>query len=179
MNTVRTIVAGSLLALSAAAHAGVGINASGNASGNLFYGGSMGASFGDVDYIDIAPMVGMHVSPELSVGVSLLYRHVNDSRGEKTRKTNDYGTTLFARYHVTPTIFLEGDYEYLDHEFYLSDGSKDRKQFNSALAGGGIVSPLGPNVSSYFSVLYNFNWDQSDSPYSDPWTIRFGVGVGF
>lgn len=161
------------------AAAGVGINAGGNAGSNIFYGGSVGASFGDVDYIDIAPMVGMHLTPQLSTGVSLLYRHVSDSRGETKRSTNDYGSTLFARYHFLPSIFFEADYEYLDHEFYLGDSSKDRKQFNSLLAGGGITSSLGGNVSSYLSVLYNFDWDQEDSPYADPWTVRFGVGVGF
>jgi len=124
-------------------------------------------------------MIGMHVTPSLSAGVSVLYRHVNDSRGVKTLKTNDYGTTLFARYHIAPSLFLEANYEYLDHEFFRADLTKDRKQFNSFLAGGGIQSSLGGRVSSYMSVLYNFSYDEDDSPYADPWTIRFGVGVGF
>ncbi len=173
------VLSAMLLALSGVASAGVGINAGSNAAGDIFYGGSLGASFGEVDYIDVAPMVGLHVTPELSVGVSLLYRHVNDSRGSKTLKTNDYGGTLFARYHFVPSIFLEADYEYLDHEFYRSDLTKDRKQFDSVLAGGGITSSLGGNVSSYLSVLYNFSYDEADSPYADPWTVRFGIGVGF
>ncbi len=175
----RIVAVAALMALPQMVGAGVGINASGNAAGNLFYGGSLGASFGDVDYIDIAPMVGMHLTPALSAGISFLYRHVNDSRGTTTLKTNDYGTTLFSRYHFGPSFFLEADYEYLDHEFFRPDLTKDRKQFNSVLAGGGVTSSLGGRVSSYFSVLYNFSWDQDDSPYADPWTIRFGVGVGF
>ncbi len=168
-----------LLALPLGAVAGVGINAGSNTSGGVFYGGGIGASFGDVDYIDISPMIGMHLSDNVSAGVSFLYRHVNDSRGVKTLKTNDYGSTIFARYHIAPSIFLEADYEYLDHEFFRPDLTKDRKQFNSVLAGGGVTSSLGGRVSSYFSVLYNFSWDQDESPYADPWTIRFGVGVGF
>ena len=175
----KGILPAMLLALSGIANAGVGIGASSNIAGNIFYGGSLGASFGDVDYIDVAPMVGLHLTPELSTGVSLLYRHVSDSRGSKTLKTNDYGGTLFARYHFIPTVFVEADYEYLDHEFYRSDSTKDRKQFNSVLAGGGIISPMGGNVSSYLSVLYNFSYDQADSPYADPWTVHFGIGVGF
>ena len=178
MNTKVTATIALLLSTGVST-AGVGINAGSNAAGGLFYGGSLGASFGDVDYIDIAPMAGMHLSPELSVGVSLLYRHVNDSRGSKTLKTNDYGSTIFARYHIVPSVFLEADYEYLDHEFYRSDLTKDRKQFNSVLAGGGMTSSLGGNVSSYVSVLYNFSYDEADSPYSDPWTVRFGISVGF
>ena len=169
----------SALLLPLPAGAGVGINAGSSAAGGVFYGGGIGASFGDVDYIDIAPMVGMHLTDNLSAGVSFLYRHVNDNRGAKTLKTNDYGSTVFARYHIGPSLFLEADYEYLDHEFFRADLSKDRKQFNSVLAGGGVTSSLGSSVSTYLAVLYNFSWDQADSPYADPWMVRFGVGVGF
>lgn len=176
---LRMLAVVALTALPPVVGAGGGINASSNAAGNVFYGGSLGASFGDVDYIDVAPMVGIFLTPQLSGGVSFLYRHVNDSRGAKTLNTNDYGATLFSRYHVGPSLFLEADYEYLDHEFFRPDLTKDRKQFNSVLAGGGVTSSLGGRVSSYFSVLYNFSWDQDDSPYADPWTIRLGVGVGF
>lgn len=174
--TKLLMISAMLLPLSA--NAAVGINASSGSAG-MFYGGSLGASFGDVDYIDVAPMVGIHITPSLSTGVSFLYRHVNDSRGVKTLKTNDYGSTLFARYRFAPTLFLEANYEYLDHEFFRSDLTKDREQFNSFLAGGGIQSSLGGNVSSYMTVLYNFSYDQDNSPYADPWTVRFGLGVGF
>jgi outer membrane protein assembly factor BamA len=175
----RTLLITAALLLPPAASAGVGINAGSNAAGGIFYGGGIGASFGDVEYIDIAPMVGMHLSDNVSAGVSFLYRHVNDSRGPKTLKTNDYGSTIFTRYHIGPSLFLEADYEYLDHEFYRPDLTKGRKQFNSVLAGGGITSSLGGRASTYLSVLYNFSWDQTDSPYADPWTVRFGVGIGF
>ncbi len=152
--------------------AGVGVVSS---HGTVFYGGGISASFGTVDYVELSPMVGMWLDERTSVGISLLYRYRNDDR---VGSSDDYGGSLFARYHIAPTFYLEGDYEYLDHE-YRSNSFSGRRQYHSFLAGGGMSTPLGANTAMYLSALYNFSYEEDDSPYGDPWVVRFGISVGF
>ncbi len=146
----------------------------------VFYGGGLGASFGnDFSYFEISPMVGKKLSTALSAGISVSYRYSKDKSIKPEFTSNDYGATIFARYKVTNTLFIEGNYEYLDYEQRTSTGSQSRKQFSSVMAGGGIQQPLGNNTSFYMSALYNFSWDKKDSPYDDPWNLRFGINVGY
>ena len=158
--------------LSPRADAGVGVVSS---RGDIFYGGGISASFGTVDYVELSPMVGVHLDERTSVGMTLLYRYRNDDR---IGSSNDWGGSLFARYRLTSAFYLEGDYEYLDHE-YRSGTSSERRRYQSLLAGGGMVTPLGANTAMYMSVLYNFSYEEGDSPYGDPWIVRFGLSVGF
>ncbi len=145
----------------------------------MFFGGGLSLGFGDVEYYDIQPMIGVHLTPQLSTGVSLLYRYREDTRFTPSLSTEDYGGTVFARYHLVPTVFIQGEYEYLDYEYVRADLSKDRDVFTSFLAGAGITQPLGRNSTIYASALYNFSYDDSNSPYDSPWVYRVGVGFGF
>ncbi len=146
---------------------------------NLFYGGGISASFGAVDYVELSPMIGVHLDPRTSVGASILYRYRNDDRSSRTVTTNDYGASLFVRYRIIPSFYVEADYEYLDHEYAIGSSNTERRQYHSFLAGGGMSSPLSSSTAMYLSVLYNFSYDEDDSPYSDPWVVRFGISVGF
>src|SRR5512139_2071357 len=59
------------------------------ASERLFWGGGIGMSFGDVDYVELSPLVGMRVTPRFDAGVSLTYRWRSDDRYDVD--TSDYG----------------------------------------------------------------------------------------
>ena len=155
---------------------GIGITSS---ASKYFYGGGVGLSFGDVDTISLSPMVGVNLNNKTSVGVSLSYVYRNYSREQGDVSTNDYATSLFTRYRLTPQYFLEADVEHLDNEFIRSDNTTDRRKFNSFLAGGGVRTSLGGNVSASLTILYNFSYNDKDSPYSDPISVRGGIGVGF
>ncbi len=147
----------------------------------VFYGGGIGLGFGDVQYFEIWPLVGVNLTRELGVGVSFLYRHRKDTRYQQDLTTDDYGATLFGRYRLPGPFYLQAEYEYLDYEYrtsYLTSATK-RDSFSSFMAGGGVSQAVGGNASVYATVLYNFSYDQSDSPYDNPWIVRFGVGVGF
>jgi len=150
-----------------------------NGSSKFFYGGGLGASFGDVDTVTLSPLAGINLNDKTSVGLQFSYVYRKDSRGQRDVTTNDYATTLFARYHLTSQFFLEADAEHLNNEFVRTDASTDRRTFNSFLAGGGIRTPIGGNASVFVSVLYNFSYDKENSPYSDPISISGGIGVGF
>ena len=149
-----------------------------------FYGGGLSAQFGDVQYFEVSPLMGYNVNPKTAVGISLLYRYRTDDRFRESYSTTDYGATLFGRFNITPLFYLQAEYEYIDYEFAVLNAignvvRKDRDNFSSILAGAGIQKPLSSNAALYFTAMYNFNYDDVDSPYTDPVSIRFGIGVGF
>jgi hypothetical protein len=174
------ILAGLMFLASPLAFADVSVGTGGSKS-NIFYGGAVGLSFGDVQYVELSPMIGMHFTPKLSAGVSAMYRWVSDDRYNTELNTQDYGATLFGRYRLTSTFFLQAEYEYLNYEYYTSilNMTTERSDFTSLLAGGGISTPAGQNASFYMTALYNFSYDEPDSPYDSPWVFRLGVAVGF
>ena len=145
----------------------------------LFFGGGVGLSFGDVDYVELAPLVGFRVNPKVDLGVALTLRWRDDNRYDVS--TTDYGSSLFGRFRVYQNLFLEADWEYLNWEYVQTDLTEVRESTSSFLAGAGYYVPMGGRVSMAFSALYNFSYDENDpiQPYGDPWVIRAGVAVGF
>ena len=150
----------------------------------LFYGGGVGLSFGDVDYIEIAPMIGFKLTPRTHLGVSLLYRYRDDDRYDPSLTTSDYGGSVFARYFPLGGLFIQGEYEWVNYEYVSFDGLSyrhDRQGDSNVLAGGGFSQSMGNHASFFISALYNLNYDGDDpfEPYDSPWVVRVGVGFGF
>jgi hypothetical protein len=146
----------------------------------MFFGGGVGFGFGDVDWVSISPVVGFKVTPKLSTGVGLTYRHNSDNRYSTSLTTNDYGGDVFAQYTLFKNIFAMAEYEYMNYEYYNAVGDKISDSFDSVLAGGGIFKPMGGHASMVLSVLYNFSYSSNDpSPYGSPWVYTAGVAVGF
>lgn len=145
----------------------------------VFWGGGLGFGFGDVDWVEVSPLVGYRVHPKIDLGLALTYRWRSDDRFDLD--TNDYGGTLFGRYRAWRNLFLEADWEYLNWEYVRFDLSTERTNTSSFLAGGGYYQPLGGRASMAVSALYNFSYDDNDplEPYGEPWVLRFGIGVGF
>jgi hypothetical protein len=146
-----------------------------------FFGGGIGASFGDVDYIEIAPMVGYRVHPRVSTGVGAFWRNRSDNRYSPSVDTTDYGGSVFAEALVARPIFIHAEYEYVNYEYSTGPGGTIRDSTSSFLVGAGVFQPLGGNVGFYASALYNLSYDSNDltSPYDNPWVYRVGVSVGF
>jgi hypothetical protein len=147
----------------------------------MFFGGGVGMGFGDVDFVSVEPLVGIHLHPKVSVGASFLYRFTSDDRFDESIHTNDYGARAFAQYFPVPNFFGEVEYEYLDYEYVLPNLDTDRNTAGSVFVGGGISQPLGRNASFYASTLYNLSYDDNDPlrPYDSPWVVRVGVAAGF
>jgi hypothetical protein len=146
-----------------------------------FFGGGVGASFGDVDYVEIAPLVGVKVLPRFDLGLQPFYRWIDDGRYSPSITTNDYGATLFARVRVFAGFFVEGDYQYTSYEYPNVGGGTTRDTYNAFLAGGGYSIPVGGHVGVYVSALYDFSYDGNDvnRPYDSPVRVQVGVAVGF
>jgi hypothetical protein len=152
----------------------------------VFVGGSIGLGFGDVDYVEVAPLVGTWLSPRVSVGGSLIFRYRNDAivrySGDEAESvsTTDYGASVFGRYFVWDVIYLHTEVEYLSYEVVDFDLATERDDFTSVFVGGGAAAPIGGRSSIYVEVLYNVTYaDDEMSPYSSPWITRIGVGFGF
>ncbi len=150
------------------------------ASDRLWFGGGIGFGFGDVDYVEVSPLIGYAATEKLDVGGGITYRYRDDDRYADSLSTSDYGANLFVRYSFLPQLFGHVEYEYLSYEFRIGS-STDRDNFSSVLAGPGFAQALGDRVSLYALALYNFSYDSDDlsSPYDDDWTYRVGVGFGF
>jgi hypothetical protein len=142
----------------------------------LYFGGGIGLSFGTVDYVEIAPMVGFRVTPDFNLGLGVFYRYRNDGRYEEDVSTNDWGANLFAQYQVVPQLFLHGEAEYVSYEYIMANLDTTRESDTSVLAGLGYGWPVGGS-SVYFLALYNFSYDEDSltNPYDSPWVFRVGV----
>ncbi len=146
-----------------------------------FFGGSIGASFGDVEYVEIAPLVGYRVHPRFTTGVGAFWRSRDDKRYSPSISTDDYGGSVFAEAYVTKPIFIHAEYEYTNYEYPTAAGGTTRDSYDAFLLGAGFFKPLGGNVGFYASALYNLSYDSNDlsSPYDSPWVYRIGMSVGF
>jgi len=144
----------------------------------LFFGGGVGASFGSVDYISIAPMVGYHVVPRFDVGLQPFYSYTKYDSPDFS--ANNYGADVFARFIAFRNLFLEGRGEWISYEYQDFVGSDHRTSDFYPMAGVGYSMGRG-KVGVYFSALYNFGYDDNDPfrPYDSPWIFSVGVGVGF
>ena len=121
-------------------------------SNRLFFGGGFGFSFGDVKYYEFSPIIGLRLAPRVTTGVSLTYRHVTDKRYDEEVTTNTYGAGLFARWVLFRNFFAEGKYQYLSYDVPSGNGGTTRHNYDSFLAGGGYLIPVGGKGAAYMSI---------------------------
>jgi hypothetical protein len=147
----------------------------------LYFGGGVGASFGDIDYVELAPLVGYRMHPRVAVGARLFYRWKSDDRYASSVDTSDYGANLFTQLSVFGPWFGALEYEYIDYEYATVSGATFRESDSNFLAGAGFYRGVGGHAGFYASALYNFSYDDDDpfEPYDSPWVYRFGVTFGF
>jgi len=152
-----------------------------SAASPVYVGGNVGFGFGTVDWVELSPLVGVHVSDRFSLGLSGLYRWRDDGRYPGGLSTSDYGASVFGRYWFAPFAFGHLEVEYLSYEYVIADLTTERTDQTSTFVGAGVAQPVGPNVALHLTVLYNLGYDSNDrlAPYDSPWVYRAGVSVGF
>ncbi len=144
-------------------------------------GGGLGLGFGSVqDYFSVSPMIGYRLTAKLIAGTGVTYRYTNYKVYRPSIKLHDYGVNPFLRFMVYRNIFLQTEYEYLNYEFPVSSAETTRMGFDSFLAGGGFIQPLGDKAAFYVMALYNFSYQQGTqySPYDSPIVLRAGINIG-
>jgi hypothetical protein len=145
----------------------------------LFFGGSLGMTFGSFTSIRVNPLIGYSFTPKLSAGITGLYEYRTYDYLGQTKKSNDYGGSIFARFRVVQPIYLHAEYSYISYEFYDVNDKSYRQGVPFLFVGAGYVQRVGKNTYVYGQIL--FDVIQSDkSPYSqwEPF-YSFGVSVGF
>ena len=144
-------------------------------------GGGVGLGFGSVrDYFSVSPMIGYRLTAKLLGGTGVTYRYTSYKLYRPSIKLNDYGLNPFLRFTVYRNIFIHTEYEYLNYEIPTSLAETTRRSFDSVLAGGGFIQPIGQRAAFYLMALYNFSYqDQTQySPYDSPIVVRAGINIG-
>lgn len=150
----------------------------------IITGGGLGLSFGSQqDFFSISPMIGYRVTERMLAGTGITYRYTKYKYYTPAIKLIDYGFNPFIRYTIYNGIFVQTEYEYLNYEYPTDLNETMRKGYNSFLAGGGFVQPLGDKAAFYVMALYNFSYQTVQpgeySPYMTPLILRGGITVGF
>jgi len=146
-----------------------------SAVSKVYYGGYVGATFGDYSSIELSPMVGYHVSPVVSAGVRFTYEYLWADVNGQNYDASNYGGSVFALARVHPKVFLQAEFKYMSYETVSVLSTDDREWVPFLYLGGGYVQPLGGNVSLVASVLVDVLQDEN-SPYED-WSPEFSIGV--
>ena len=141
----------------------------------VYYGGTVTLSFGSTTRIGVYPMIGYMLTPKLSGGVEVGYEYVTYNN----QSTNNYGGSVFARFHARRNLYAHAEYQTINYEIFTGFNTSHREWVPFLLLGGGVVKPLGKNMSAYAEVLFDVLQDDR-SPYGN-WepVINVGVGVGF
>ncbi len=148
----------------------------------LVFGGNFWAQFGNNTFVDISPLVGYRITDRLTAGAGLTYiyskrQYLLPTGGTFTQKNSWYGGRLYARYTVFNNVFIHGEYEILNFEYFDNlTLETDRIWFGSPIVGAGYLMPTGSRGAFMISALYVLNADNPRSPYyySSPFQFRVG-----
>ena len=144
----------------------------------VYYGGTVGLSFGDYFRFSIVPFVGYKLTPKLHIGGKVGYEYIEDKRYDETLTSHNYGGSVFSRVFPRPSIYGHAEFAYMSYNYKVSEAESDRFWVPFLYLGGGLVKSMG-RTSVFVEVLFDVLQDDK-SPYED-WApfISVGVGVGF
>lgn len=150
----------------------------------LYFGGNIGASFGNITTVNLAPNVGYKINKKFSVGVGARYLFYRENYPSLNWEysTSMYGGSLFTRYIVMENLFLHGEFESLNREVWEIGASEvSRKWVNMGLLGAGYRNGF-LNAMLLYDVI-----EDKDSPYrgqylfgltGPPIILRVGFSIG-
>jgi hypothetical protein len=149
-------------------------------------GGGFGLGFGNAqDFVSLSPSIGYAVTKKFLVGTGVSYQYTkfkNVYQG-KGVVVHNYGLNPFARFMVYQGIFVQTEFEHLRYQGILVPSlEKTNNSFNSFMAGGGVLQPIGNRASFFVMALYNFSYRSplpgEFLPYNSPWVVRAGINLG-
>ncbi len=133
--------------------------------------GGLGLNFGNVTYVNIAPVLGYRFTKQIHGGFGINYSHY--SQNDIKFSTDVYGGNVFGRFFILENLFAHLELEKL----YLKWSDGYRYNLENVYVGGGYNQQLSRNAFAGILILYNLN-QSPYSPYSNP-VIRGGIGFGF
>lgn len=139
----------------------------------LYFGGNVGAQFGDLVVVDVSPMIGYRVTTKFSTGVGVRYIYLDQPRTPGVDPDHIYGGSIFARMDIYQGLFGYSEFELLNRRVYY----EDRLNIGSWFVGGGYTQPLGERAGISVMLLYNLT-ESAYSIYPNNPILRVGVGIG-
>lgn len=141
----------------------------------VFYGGSLGFSFGNVTSVRVNPLVGYRLTPKLSAGVTALYEYTGYNTYYGKQNYNNFGGSVFTRYRFIPQIYAHAEFNYTNYEWSDALNERYREGVPFLLLGGGFAQRVGANTYAYGQILFDV-LQHENSPYTE-WTPFYSVGV--
>ncbi len=155
----------------------------------LFFGGSLGLSFGSYTFINVSPQVGYRFNKTFAAGTGINLQY-SSYKTDYNNPSVDYkeqygvaGLNIFGRIYPIDFLMLqlqpEMNYTWGNLSFY--DGTPEQKlesKFVPSLLGGiGAGIPAGRGA---FIVMAQYDILQQDrSPYGNGVFFQFGYNIGF
>ncbi|MEH0158657.1 hypothetical protein V6R21_31750 [Limibacter armeniacum] len=147
----------------------------------LFFGGNVGFQFGDVTLVNLAPLIGYKITPQLHSGVVFSYTYYKDKRFNPTFNQNIIGGRIFARYIVSVTeqlhIFPHLEFQTMRYETRNGLFEVPAEWYNSVLPGIGIQQRIGQRSAINIYALYDLNYNNDTSIYDSPWVFRVEFNI--
>lgn len=151
----------------------------------IFFGGSFGLQFGSYTNIEINPIVGLWVLPNVAIAAGPGYQYFSDNYYNLSTSLfsfKTYGQVVLIRdlnnfiplgIHTGLVFHIEDELLNLDTEYWKNVTSDpDRFWLNSLLIGGGLSQPIGRKGSFNILILWVLN-DAGYQIYDNP-EIRIG-----
>lgn len=143
----------------------------------LYYGGNIGAWFGQTTYINLQPLIGVKLSQKFSLGGGVTYNYYSVNAANQKYSTSIYGGNAFARYLVLENLMLQVGWDKLNVPDYYSYNTDRRAWVDNILVGGGYRQQFSEYGSVVALVFYNIN-ESPLSPYQNP-IIQIGFNLRF
>ena len=144
-------------------------------SDKLRFGGSFGAAFGEITFVEISPTVGYLVKDYWLAGIGGRYMFYEDKHPLFYYRTNIYGGNVFNQFYLMEKFIIHSEVEVLN----LDDRRDINKRANvtSIFIGGGYRSMISDRAFGSILILYNIN-DSYNTPYTNPvLRVSFGFGI--
>jgi hypothetical protein len=153
----------------------------------LFFGGYVGAQFGDYTLVNVAPQVGYWINNYFAAGagINFTYQGYRQEVNNQWVYKSNYGyagLNVFGRAYPIKYIFAhvqpEINYNWGSTEERLANGEtvkykQDTRWVPVLLLGGGLAVPTGGRAALTVSFLYDVLQDEG-SPYGDQVFMSIG-----
>lgn len=150
---------------------------SGFNSDRLRFGGGIGATFGNITYIDLSPTVGYMFTDNFIAGLTTRYIYYEEKYPGYKFSTNIFGGGVFSEYFILQNITLHAEYELLNMEDLRLAERNHRINVSSLLVGGGYRMMITDRSFANILLLFNVLEDEN-SIYTNP-IFRINFGVAF
>lgn len=140
---------------------------------HLFYGGGLGAQFGNYTLINVSPMLGYKITERWSIGVRTTYNYINIKTASYVYEGHVYGGSGFSRFFIFDNFFAHTEYEVLNGNWR---GTQERFNVPSWFVGGGYLYRLSDYAGIGITALYNLT-PGPYTPYRNP-IINVGFTYG-